>query len=35
MKAFFHVNYADKMVDDANKRAVDLEKKLSGVNNNG
>ena len=29
------VNYADKMVDDANKRAVDLEKKLSGVNNNG
>ena len=28
------VNYADKMVDDANKRAVDLEKKLSGVNNN-
>lgn len=29
------VNYADKMVDDANKKAVDLEKKLSGVNNNG
>lgn len=29
------VNYADKMVDQANKKAVDLEKKLDGVNNNG
>ena len=29
------VNYADKMVDQANKKAVDLEKKLGGVNNNG
>lgn len=29
------VNYADKMVDDANKKAVDLENKLGGVNNNG
>ena len=29
------VNYADKMVDQANKKAVDLEKKLVGVNNNG
>lgn len=25
------VNYADKMLDDANKRAVDLENKLSGA----
>ena len=29
------VNYADKMVDDANKRAVDLENKLSGAKNDG
>lgn len=27
------VNYADKMLDDANKRAVDLENKLSGAKN--
>ena len=29
------VNYADKMLDDANKRAVDLENKLSGAKNDG
>ena len=29
------VNYADKMVDDANKKALDLEKKLDGVSENG
>ena len=29
------VNYADKMVDDANKKALDLENKLDGVSENG
>lgn len=29
------INYADKMLDDANKRAVDLENKLSGAKNDG
>ena len=29
------VNYADKMVDDANKKALDLENKLDGVNEYG
>lgn len=29
------VNYADKMLDDANKRAIDLENKLSGAKNDG
>ena len=31
----FVVNYADKMVDDANKKALDLENKLDGVSENG
>ena len=29
------VNYADKMLDNANKRAIDLENKLSGAKNDG
>ena len=29
------VNYADKMVDDANKKSLDLENKLDGVSENG